>query len=157
MALSSPVMFQNAAAEKRGVAGASLLSGASPMPILSPTLSPAKTVLPSPQAPAKLPPAPPSMALVRRLERRQLATVATIQDLRSHLTLQTSEIELAAGHYLLGGTRLFISRDVTIRAAPGSTVILDAGGTSRIFLIIFGTVTLIGLSITGGSADVCAD
>ena len=148
--LGSPVTVQNAAAEERGVAGASLLSGTSPMPILSPMPSPAKTVLPSPQAPAKLPPAPPSMALVRRLERRQLATVATIQDLRSHLTLQTSEIELAAGHYLLGGTQLSISHNVAIRAAPGSTVILDAEGDSRVFYISSGTVTLIGLSITGG-------
>ena len=102
-----------------------------------------------------LPPSPPLH--YRRKMPAQPGQVTTITNLRSKLTSQTSEIELAAGHYLLGGTRLSISHDVTIRAAPDSTVILDAGGNSGVFSITSGTVILIGLSITGGDAgnEVC--
>ena len=104
--------------------------------LLSPSLPPL------PPAPPPLPPAQPAQQ------------VTTITDLRSQLASQTLHIELAAGHYLLGGTQLSISSDVTIRAASGSTVILDAGGASRVFYIASGTVTLIGLSITGGYTTV---
>ena len=95
------------------------------------------------------------MALVHitHVERRRLVPVSTIADLRSHLTAQTSVIELAGGTYALGGTQLTIAHDVTIQAAPGATVILDAGGGSRVLYdlsIRSGTVNLIGLDITGG-------
>ena len=58
------------------MAGASTLLSASPMPIRSPKSSAAQGLLQPPLAPAILHPAPPSMALVRRLERRQMATTS---------------------------------------------------------------------------------
>ena len=108
------------------------------------------------------------MALVHitHVERRRLVPVSTIADLRSHLTAQTSVIELAGGTYALGGTQLSISHDVTIQAAPGATVVLDGGydsisgscpgSCSRVLYITGGTVTLIGLDITGGYTSVSA-
>ena len=78
--------------------------------------------------------------------------VPTVADLRSHLTAQTAVIVLEGGTYALGGTALTIGHDVTIQAAPGATVILDAGGGSQVLYITSGTVNLIGLDITGGSA-----
>ena len=103
--------------------------------------------------------AAPSLALVRtgRVERRRLVELSTIADLRNHLTAQTAMIELAAGTYALGGTELSISHDVTIQAAPGATVVLDAGGSSRVLYITGGAVTLMGLEITGGSDTVRAE
>ena len=103
--------------------------------------------------------AAPPLALVRtgRVERRRLVELSTIADLRNHLTAQTAMIELAAGTYPLGGTELSISHDVTIQAAPGATVVLDAGGSSRVLYITGGAVTLMGLEITGGSDTVRAE
>lgn len=103
--------------------------------------------------------AAPPLALVRtgRVERRRLVELSTIADLRNHLTAQTAMIELAAGTYALGGTELSISHDVTIQAAPGATVVLDAGGSSRVLDITGGAVTLMGLEITGGSDTVRAE
>ena len=62
-------------------------------------------------------------------------------------------IELAAGTYLLDGTQLSINHNVEIRAATGATVVLDAGGSSRVLSIAGGTVDIVGLDITGGSVS----
>ena len=102
------------------------------------------------------PPAPRApLGLVRRVERRRLAQVSTVENLRSHLTAQTAVIELAAGTYLLGGTQLSIAHNVEIRAAVPGTVSLDAGGASRVIVISSGIVTLSGLNITGGRTVCC--
>jgi hypothetical protein len=85
--------------------------------------------------------------------RRRLVQVSTIGDLRTELTAQTAVIELTAGTYALGGTELSINHDVEIRAATGATVVLDAGGSSRVLNIAGGTVDIVGLDITGGSVS----
>jgi hypothetical protein len=82
--------------------------------------------------------------------RRRLVQVSTIGGLRTELTAQTAVIELTAGTYLLGGNELSINHDVEIRAATGATIVLDAGGSSRVLNIQGGTVNLVGLDITGG-------
>ena len=76
--------------------------------------------------------------------------MSSIAHLRDELAAQTAVIELGQGTYLLGGSELSISHDVTIRAAPGATVLLDAGGSSHVMSISSDTVNLIGLEITGG-------
>jgi hypothetical protein len=85
--------------------------------------------------------------------RRRLAQVSTIGDLRTELTDQTAVIELTEGTYLLGGTALEINHDVEIRAVTGATVVLDAGGSSRVLNIEGGTVNIVGLGITGGNVS----
>jgi hypothetical protein len=85
--------------------------------------------------------------------RRRLVQVSTIGDLRTQLTAETAVIELAAGTYLLGGTVLSINHDVQIKAATGATVVLDAGGSSRVLNIAGGTVDIVGLDIFGGSVS----
>jgi hypothetical protein len=85
--------------------------------------------------------------------RRRLAQVSTIGDLRNELDAQTAVIELADGTYALGGTELLINHDVEIRAATGATVVLDAGGSSRVLNIEGGTVNIVGLGITGGNVS----
>ena len=74
----------------------------------------------------------------------------SVDTLRVLLSQQTAEIMLTEGTYSLGGTQLDISHSVTIRAAPGAMVVLDGEGSSRVFYISGGDVTLSGLSITGG-------
>ena len=100
-----------------------------------------------------LPPPLSPKPLSSSLGRRQLVQLTTVGDLRSHLSLGTAQIELAEGTYELGGNQLEISHNVTIRAAPGATVILDGQGSSTqqclVFSIYGGKVTLRGLSITG--------
>lgn len=67
-------------------------------------------------------------------ERRQLASVSTVIALRAALSARVPEIELASGSYQLGESyigsaddvTLNIAYSVTIRAAPGANVILDA-------------------------------
>ena len=60
-------------------------------------------------------------------------------------------IELTAGTYGVTST-LRISRDVTITAADGATVVLDGQNARQVIYISAGTVQLVGLIITEGYA-----
>ena len=67
-----------------------------------------------------------------------------------------SHIVIAAGHYYLTA-ELSVTRSVIIDAEVEGSVVLDAQGNSRVLNInpgSSGEVQLIGLNITGGSADV---
>ena len=112
-------------------------------------------------------PSPYSMALSH--SRRLQTSVRSVAELTRQLANPAvSRILLAAGTYTFSsamcytyrGSALCISRSVTIEAAVPGTVVLNAQGSSsstrRVMDISAGTVTLIGLNITGGYKNVRA-
>ena len=63
------------------------------------------------------------------------------------------ELVLNNGTYSLSST-ITIDKDITIRAATEGQAILDGGDSVRVLSITSGVVSLAGLSITRGSAEV---
>ena len=102
-------------------------------------------VTPPPPSPLA-PPAPPQTPCVVG------RCVDSFHGLEDAVYGSAEEIRLAAGTYLVMST-LVISRNASITAAEGATVVLDGQNARQVMRISAGTVYLVGLSITRGNAD----
>ena len=60
-------------------------------------------------------------------------------------------ITIGAGTFTLSGGQLTISSDITIAGAGADQTFIDAASLSRVFDITSGTVTITGVTITGGN------
>ena len=85
-----------------------------------------------------------------------MVNVSTFDGLVRALRGGAAAIQLASGTYSVTAT-LMIARNVTIKAAPSATVVLDAQHQRRVLQIDGGTVVLERVSITGGHVrSLCA-